>query len=130
VAAFLCLAICAVLAYWIQHDTVYRFHYKRRSGGNRHHGRAYFNQWPISINGQTVQAVFDEQTNSWEMNEFGTDDQPTVTLVIALASLNIIPSKAQSFVRIASGENFFITEVKISTGNVELIAKNKTKRNG
>jgi hypothetical protein len=28
-----------------------------------------------------------------EMNEFGTDDQPTVTLVIALASLNIIPNK-------------------------------------
>jgi hypothetical protein len=33
-------------------------------------------------------------------------------------------------VRTATGETFFITEVKISTGNVELIAKNKTKRNG
>ena len=68
---------------------------------------------PISINGQTVQAVFDEQTNSWEMNEFGTDDQPTVTLVIALASLNIIPNKAQTFVRTATGETFFITEVSL-----------------
>jgi hypothetical protein len=33
-------------------------------------------------------------------------------------------------IRPSAGETFFITEVKISTGNVELIAKNKTKRNG
>ncbi len=84
----------------------------------------------ITINGETVNATFDEQVNEWDMREQGELSDPTVTLVIALADITTVPKKSQRFVRNANTETFFITEVKISTGNVELTARNETKTDG
>ena len=85
---------------------------------------------PIEINGETVKATFDEQTNEWDLHEQGEVSDPTTTLVIAMADITTIPKKSQRFVRKSTDETFFITEVKLSTGNVELSARNETKRNG
>jgi hypothetical protein len=81
----------------------------------------------IEINGQTVNAVFDEQVSEWNMVEHGDLESPETTLVIALLDLNGLPKKKERFIRKATGETFFITEISISTGNVEMKARNETK---
>jgi len=85
---------------------------------------------PIEINGKTVLAVFDEQTNDWQMDAYAEESDPKTTLVIPTDKLDKIPQKKQRFKRVAGNETFFITDVKISTGNVELTATNETKRDG
>jgi len=81
----------------------------------------------IEINGQTVNAVFDEQVSEWDMVEHGDLENPETTLVVALLDLNGLPKKKERFVRVATGETFFITEISVSTGNVEMKARNETK---
>lgn len=84
----------------------------------------------ISIGAQLVLAVFDEQSNEWNMDEYAEESHPTVSVVIPTEKLNDIPEKKTRFKRISTNETFFITEVKISSGNVTLMATNETKRDG
>jgi|13_taG_2_1085334.scaffolds.fasta_scaffold167117_2 hypothetical protein len=81
----------------------------------------------IEINGQTVNAVFDEQLSEWDMVEHGDLENPETKLVIALLDVNVVPKKKERFIRVNTGETFFITEISISTGNVEMKARNETK---
>ena len=83
----------------------------------------------IEINGQTVNAVFDEKLSQWDMVEFGDVEKPETKLVVALLDVRTVPKKKQRFTRVATGETFFITEISISTGNVEMKARNETKLN-
>ena len=84
----------------------------------------------VDINGQRVNAVFDEQVSEWDMVEHGDYENPETKLVIALLDVVTVPKKKDRFVRIETGETFFITEINISTGNVEMKARNETKLNG
>jgi len=84
---------------------------------------------PIEINGQVVNAVFDEEISDWEMNEFGDQDNPELKLVIAFLDIGKLPNKKDRFTRIETGETFFITQISTSTGNVEIEARNETKLN-
>tara|TARA_R110000772_G_scaffold205627_1_gene316243 strand:- start:82 stop:405 length:324 start_codon:yes stop_codon:yes gene_type:complete len=84
---------------------------------------------PIKINGQVLNAVFDEQISDWEMNEYGDSDNPELKLVVAILDLNKLPNKKDRFTRMATGETFFITQISTSTGNVEIQARNETKLN-
>ena len=84
----------------------------------------------VSIDGQNVSAIFDEQVNEWSLTETAEVSDPTTTLVIPLENLRKVPSKRTRFIRLATNETFFITEVIVSLGNVELKAVNETKRNG
>ena len=81
----------------------------------------------IEINGQTVNAVFDEQVSEWDMVEHGDYENPETKLVIALLDVRTVPKKKERFIRVDTGETFFITEISISTGNVEMKARNETK---
>lgn len=81
----------------------------------------------IEINGQIVNVVFDEQVSEWDMLEHGDADNPETKLVIALLDVDVVPKKKERFVRKSTGETFFITEISISTGNVEMKARNETK---
>jgi hypothetical protein len=81
----------------------------------------------VEINGQTVNAVFDEQVSEWDMVEHGDYENPETKLVIALLDVGTVPKKKDRFVRVETGETFFITEISISTGNVEMKARNETK---
>ena len=83
----------------------------------------------IEINGQTVNAVFDEQTSEWDMGEYGDYENPETKLVVALLDVRTVPKKKERFIRVDTGETFFITEISISTGNVEMKARNETKLN-
>ena len=83
----------------------------------------------IEINGQTVNAVFDEQTSEWDMGEYGDYENPETKLVVALLDVRTVPKKKERFIRVNTGETFFITEISISTGNVEMRARNETKLN-
>ena len=67
----------------------------------------------IDINGQRVNAVFDEQVSEWDMVEHGDYENPEATLVIALIDLTTVPKKKDRFVRVETGETFFITEISI-----------------
>ena len=49
----------------------------------------------IEINGQTVNAVFDEQVSEWDMVEHGDLESPETTLVVALLDLNGLPKKKE-----------------------------------
>ena len=84
----------------------------------------------IEINGQTVNAVFDEQISEWDMVEHGDLDNPETKLVVVLLDVNVVPKKKERFIRVATGETFFITQISISTGNVEMTARNETKIDG
>jgi hypothetical protein len=84
----------------------------------------------IEINGQIVNAVFDEQISEWDMVEHGDLDNPETKLVVALLDVNVVPKKKERFVRLQTGETFFITQISISTGNIEITARNETKING
>ena len=83
----------------------------------------------IDINGQRVNAVFDEQVSEWDMVEHGDYENPETKLVVALLDVTTVPKKKDRFVRVETGETFFITEISISTGNVEIKARNETKIN-
>ena len=83
----------------------------------------------IKINGQVLNAVFDEEVSKWDMNEYGDSDSPELKLVISILDLNKLPKKKDRFTRMATGETFFITQINTSTGNVEIEARNETKLN-
>ena len=83
----------------------------------------------IKINGQVLNAVFDEEVSKWDMNEYGDSDSPELKLVISILDLNKLPNKKDRFTRMATGETFFITQISTSTGNVEIEARNETKLN-
>jgi len=86
---------------------------------------------PIQLaSGQTVNAIFYEQINPWDLTEHGERSEPTVKLVIPDLALSFTPKKTQRLTRINTSEIFIITEVNMSTGNVELTAQNETKRDG
>lgn len=82
----------------------------------------------VEIDGHIVRGIFDEETNAWDMNDVAEQSTPTVTLVLPLSKLIFIPKKKTRFIRQATSEKYFITEVKLSTGNVELTATNETRR--
>ena len=84
----------------------------------------------VEINGQLVNAIFDEEINDWDMVEHGDLANPETKLVIALFDLTSIPKKKDRFIRSSTGETYFVTEVSISTGNVELKARNESKLYG
>lgn len=83
----------------------------------------------IKINGQVLNAVFDEEVSKWDMNEYGDNDSPELKLVISILDINKLPKKKDRFTRMATGETFFITQISTSTGNVEIEARNETKLN-
>ena len=83
----------------------------------------------IKINGQVLNAVFDEEVSKWDMNEYGDNDSPELKLVVAILDINKLPKKKDRFTRMATGETFFITQINTSTGNVEIEARNETKLN-
>jgi hypothetical protein len=74
----------------------------------------------ITVLGQTVPSVFDEDSMSVDQMRFGTSEAITAQCVVSLADLDELPKERDRVTRVKTGRTYFIASVSTDAGHCEM----------